>query len=103
MFTMQCAAPTPVTVLISICISHSAVGQTLSVNFRGTMPLGTTATDQNEQKFTVTGLSGLTWVQDSLFVAVMDNSDKLVLLDVQLDADGTINSAEIVGGLTLAE
>ncbi len=96
-------AVAPAAVLISICISHSGIGQTLSVNFRGTMPLGTTATDQNGQKFTVTGLSGLTWVQDSLFVAVMDNSDKLVLLDVQLAVDGTISFAAIVGGLSLAE
>jgi len=96
-------AVAPAAVLISICISHSCVGQTLSVNFRGTMPLGTTATDQNGQEFTVTGLSGLTWVQDTLFVAVMDNSDKLVLLDVQLDVDGAISFAAIVGGLTLAE
>ena len=96
-------AVAPAAVLISICISHSCVGQTLSVNFRGTMPLGTTATDQNGQEFTVTGLSGLTWVHDTLFVAVMDNSNKLVLLDVQLDVDGTISFAAIVGGLTLAE
>ncbi|MFQ5412099.1 MAG: esterase-like activity of phytase family protein, partial [Phycisphaerae bacterium] len=90
-------------VLICFTSSQCAAAQTLSVNFRGVMPLGNTATDQNGQNFTVTGLSGLTWAGDTLFVAVMDNSDKLVFLNIELASNGAISQASIGGGLTLAD
>ena len=75
----------------------------MSVEFRGTVPLGATAMDQNGENFAVTGLSGLTWLHDAQFAAVMDNSDKLVFLNVEFAADGAISSATIAGGLTLAD
>ncbi|MFQ5501967.1 MAG: esterase-like activity of phytase family protein [Phycisphaerae bacterium] len=77
--------------------------QTLGLHFRGTFPLSNIATDQNGQAFTVTGLSGLAWIGDTRYVAVMDNSDKIVFLDIDLSSNGTIQRATISGGLTLAE
>ncbi len=81
----------------------SASGQPLTITFRGLTPFGTTATDQFGQSFTVTGVSGIAWVCAERYVAVMDNSNKLIFLDLALAADGSITSAVLAGGLTLAE
>ncbi len=93
----------PAAVLTCLASSLPVEAQTLSVDFRGAVPLGATAMDQDGEDFTFTGLSGLTWLHDTQFAAVMDNSDKLVFLNVKFDADGAISSATIVGGLTLAD
>ncbi|MCZ6699062.1 MAG: esterase-like activity of phytase family protein [Planctomycetota bacterium] len=96
------SAACTIAMLLAMATVRTGVAQPLTVNFRGTVSLASTATDQNDQSFMVTGLSGLTWVEGTSFVAVMDNSDKLVFLDVELNADGSIGAAAIVGGLTLA-
>lgn len=77
--------------------------QTVRAEWRGSVPLETTTTDQHGQAFTVTGLSGLTMMDNSRFVAVMDNSDKLVFVEVEWNPDGSIRSAAITGGFTIAE
>ena len=81
----------------------------IAVTQRNQVELGDTARDQNDESFTVRGLSGITYVGLSpdaagahRYLAVMDNSDKLVTIDVELLADGGIGSASIVGGHTLA-
>lgn len=73
----------------------------LVVTPRGSVSFGTTATDQLGQMFTVTGVSGITWLGADRYVAVMDNSDKLIFLTIALAADGTITSAIITQGLRL--
>lgn len=90
-------------VLAVICLPLGGAGaQTLSVNFRGTMLLDSSASDQNGRPFAVTGLSGIDYAGGGLFLAVMDNSDKLVSIVVTLNSDGSIASAPITGGLTLS-
>ena len=90
--------------LAVICLPLcGAAGQTLSVNFRGTTLLDSSASDQNGRQFTVTGLSGIDYVGGDLFLAVMDNSDKLVFIVVTLNANGSVAAAPIAGGLTLSE
>jgi len=88
--------------LLGGCASH-APASPLAVTFRGTAPLGSTATDQNGQSFTVAGLSGIVHLGDGRFAAVMDNSSRVVLLDVEVNDNGSIASAAIVGGLTLSQ
>ena len=75
----------------------------LQVVPRSLQPLGAQAVDQHGQAFTVTGLSGLTYVGGERYLAVLDNSDKVVELVVQLAPDGSITSATFGAGLTLAE
>lgn len=87
-----------------ILVGSAAAGQALSVNYRGTASLpGSTTTDQNSQSFAFAGLSGLTWAGGSTYWAVMDNSDKLVKLNVTFNANASINAVSVVGGLTLPE
>ncbi len=55
------SAACTIAILLTMVTFRTGVAQPLTVNFRGTVSLASTATDQNEQSFTVTGLSGLTW------------------------------------------
>lgn len=75
----------------------------LSVEFAGTAAFGTTAMDQNGQIFTVTGVSGITWLGGNEFVAVMDNSSRLIYLQIETGDNGAIQSCVIDRGFTLAE
>lgn len=70
----------------------------LAVEFKNVAALGASAVDQNGAAFTVTGLSGLTRVAGDRYVAVMDNSNKLVFVDITLNTEGSIASAQIVPG-----
>ncbi len=79
------------------------MAQPLSLVYRGTAPLPATATDQDGISFGLGGLSGITHAGGGEFWAVMDNSDKLVRLDVGFGANGSITSTNVQGGLTLAE
>lgn len=81
--------------------------QTLSVTPQGSTTIAGTTTDQNGNSFTITGLSGITYAGETVpgthrFVAVMDNSNKLIKLDVQFTANGAISSSTVAGGITLA-
>ncbi len=84
------------------CASPAPAGPP-AVTFRGTAPLGATATDQNGQSFAVAGLSGIVHLGDGRFASVMDNSSRVVLLDVAVNDNGSIASAAISGGLTLSQ
>lgn len=92
-----------VALLLPVLTGQCARAPSLLVHFRGTVPLDRTTTDQDGRKFTVTELSGLSWVGDTRFVAVMDGSDKLVFLDIEPAPDGTLRRAAITGGLTLPD
>ncbi len=94
---------------ISACVaaltvtSAVSLGQVtgLSLTQRSVTSLGNSTTDQNGQSFTIAGLSGLTYAGGNTFWAVMDNSNKLVHLNVTFGANGSIASANITGGLSL--
>jgi hypothetical protein len=75
----------------------------ISIALRGAAALPASAVDQHGAKFTVAGLSGITHLGGSRFAAVMDNSNKLVLVEVRLAADGSIASASFPGAVTLAD
>lgn len=75
--------------------------QTPSVEYTGYQPVSSSTQDQNGATFTVTGLSGIAWSGGDQWVAVMDNSDKIVRFTIVVDADGEIDSS-ISGGLTVA-
>jgi hypothetical protein len=59
--------------------------------------------DQNGVAFTVAGLSGIAHAGGETYWAVMDNADLLVRLRIVLNADGSIGSAAVEGGLRLAQ
>lgn len=97
--TVRAAASAAV---VWLCTGIAGAGQ-LSVTFRNVAPLGSTATDQFGQSFTVTGMSGIAHRTGNEFIAVMDNSNKLVRISALVDATGALSAATIAGGITLAE
>ena len=90
--------------LLLVAGSHapSAAGG-LTIEFRGSLPLGDTSIDQNGVAFTVTGLSGVVHQGGRKLLAVMDNSNKLVSIQFVLENDGTLKAAQLGAGLSLAQ
>lgn len=80
-----------------------ARGQGLTVTLRNTFNLGATAQDQHGQSFTVTGLSGIAQRGGDEFWAVMDNSNKIVKLSIQIASNGSITAATVQTGLSLGQ
>ncbi|QOJ00003.1 MAG: esterase-like activity of phytase family protein [Phycisphaeraceae bacterium] len=78
-----------------------AMAQTLSVEFTGSFPLGNRAVDQAQREFIVGGISGIVYLTETVYLAVMDNSDRLVYVYVGLDAQGVPFNAAVTGGFTL--
>lgn len=72
-----------------------------SITHRSTVTLGVSAKDQNKKPFKVAGVSGIVWLQDDRYLAVMDNSNHVVALRIKLGDDGEIASASVAGGLSL--
>ncbi len=91
------------TCLIAALACSPVLARPVSVVYRNALALPTTTSDQSAASFTITGLSGIAYQGGDAFVAVMDNSSKLVRLSVQLAGDGTAIQATVPGGLSLAE
>lgn len=86
--------------IVLLGLASVAHAQPLSLELRSATTVGSTAIDQNGVSFAVTGLSGLAWRGPSApdqYLAVMDNSNKIVSLRIVLDAQGSIVSAAIAG------
>jgi hypothetical protein len=82
--------------------SAPALAQTLTVSLRAVAQLPSSTTDQAGAPFTITGLSGLTRRTGDEYLAVMDNSNKIVRLGITVNADGSIAAVTVLGGLSLA-
>lgn len=87
----------------------------LSITRRSVTNLPTEGVDQFGTSFTIAGLSGITYLDparaglpdlppggDHRFIAVMDNSDKVLELSLRFDATGSITHCSLVRSLTLA-
>jgi hypothetical protein len=53
-----------------------------------TLVLPESAPGPDGEHLTITGLSGITWLGDDRYAAIMDNSDKLLLFQLDLAPDG---------------
>lgn len=80
-----------------------ASADSLSITAHGTASFGATAVDQYGQSFTVTGVSGITWLGDADFAAVLDNSAHVIYFRIETLDDGSILSVNIERGFTLVE
>ncbi len=82
--------------------STATAAEPYTLDYRGKVHLtADSTTDQNGAPFKITGLSGVTYLGGNRFVAVMDNSNHLVLLDVTFKDDGSIATHNITGGQTV--
>lgn len=87
----------------------AAWAQGLAVEFRSAAALGLATTDQHGAAFTIAGLSGVTYIGPVTgpglhrFLAVMDNSDKLVEIEAGFGPTGTLTSAAVVRAFSLGQ
>lgn len=92
---------------IAAVVGGGAAVAQVSVLQRSVVTIPAMTVDQNGVGFTIAGMSGVTHrlgtAGASEFVAVMDNSNKLVRVGVAFNADGTIASHTVLGGVTLAQ
>ncbi|MGI9177314.1 MAG: esterase-like activity of phytase family protein, partial [Pirellulales bacterium] len=70
---------------------------------RGSVMLPQKGTDREGQEVKIAGLSGIAWLGDDHYAAIMDNSDKLLLFKLTLARDGTPEEASNLEIVTLAE
>lgn len=79
----------------------------MTLTARPSVTIAGTATDQHGETFSITGMSGITHrsgtAQGSEFLAVMDNSSRVVRIAVTFNANGSIASRSVMGGVTLAQ
>ncbi len=89
------------------------MGGPLTLHFRGTVAFPTaTSLDQSGNTFAIAGLSGLAYVGPALlaggdegehdYLAVMDNSNRLVRFRVRYLPDGSLATVQTLAGLTLS-
>lgn len=89
--------------LAAVWSAGSAAGADVTISYRNSVELPAVATDQFGQTFSLAGLSGLTALPDGRFVAVMDNSNKLVFFRPVFSADGGIASVTDVTGKSMSQ
>jgi len=92
---------------VTVPATHPSAAADITLAYRTTLLLPETARDQHNAEFRVAGLSGITFQSGdaaaSEFLAVMDNSDRVVRLRVKFADDAKITAAEFTGGVKLSE
>jgi hypothetical protein len=93
--------------LLAVALCRAAVAQSsgpLALKYCGKVRLDASEdsiADQNGVRFTITGLSGITFLGASNYVAVMDNSNHLVAFALAFDQQGHITAHKVTGGYSL--
>lgn len=73
------------------------------ISHRGSVMLPQTVRDDTGSEVSITGLSGIAWLGDNRYAAIMDNSDQVVLFSLALARDGTPQEPTDVRLVTLSE
>lgn len=91
----------------ALCVAAAGAHAQMTLTARPSMTIAGSATDQHGEAFTITGMSGITHrsgtAQGSEFLAVMDNSSRVVRIAAAFNANGSIASRSVIGGMTLAQ
>jgi hypothetical protein len=74
-----------------------------SITLRSVRHLENATIDQHGKQFETGGLSGVAYLGGDEYVAVEDNSDKLVRLRITLKSDGAIDTVTATSGITVSE
>jgi hypothetical protein len=75
----------------------------LRVTHRGSVTLPDKVRDIAGNDVAITGLSGIAWLGDNRYAAIMDNSDRLVLFSLTIARDGMPEEPTDIQVLTLSE
>jgi hypothetical protein len=80
-----------------------AVGAELAATYQGMISLPNRADDADGNSVEITGLSGVAWLGDDRYVAVMDNSRHLLLFQLSLTQTGKPIAVESLRIVTLSQ
>jgi hypothetical protein len=100
-FIHSFSAAVAIALMLSVCARAQTTAP--SVTLRSVRHLENAAVDQYGKQFEIGGLSGVAYLGGDEYVAVMDNSDKLVRLRITLKPDGSIDAVSVTGGITVSE
>jgi len=97
-----------------MCAAPGCHAAPLTLTRRSVITLPNQATDQSGQTFTIAGLSAITYLDPTRagqpepapdaphrFIAAMDNSNKLIELEIRFDLSGSITQCTLVRGITI--
>ncbi len=91
-------------VAAAACLTFAPCTPAAEIFLRGAVFIPNSTLDQNSAVMSFGELSGVTYDSSAdRFWAVNDGSNKLVQLNVQFNADGSIQNAAVVSGLRMAE
>ena len=85
------------------CETGRVDGAEPSVVFQGAIPLPNRADDADGNSVEITGLSGVAWLGDDRYVAVMDNSQHLLLFRLSLSQTGKPIAVDSLRVVTLSQ
>lgn len=91
--------------LMGIAAGHAAPPDAppLRLVRRGVTTLPQTVATRDGHEVPITGLSGITWLGDDRYAAIMDNSDTLLLFTLPVAVDGMPGAPRDIRLVTLAE
>jgi hypothetical protein len=90
-------------IFFAVLVCASSQAQTISLTYRGMMNTGQSCRTADGGTLAVNGLSGITHLRDDSFLAVMDNSNRVIRMKIALGADGSIGSAGYDGAIQVAQ
>lgn len=90
-------------VVLLMLLADRANAQTIFLTYRGLFNTGQTFRDVNGGTTSVSGLSGITFLHDDQFLAVMDNSRTVVRMSISFAGDGSVKSARYSGITQVAQ
>ncbi|MFG0326416.1 MAG: esterase-like activity of phytase family protein [Phycisphaerales bacterium JB037] len=85
---------------LTLCALASGA-QPLSISLVDTAPLPSSAIDQSGAPFAIAEASGVTYLGDSRYAAVLDGGGKVFLFTLTLNPDDTVASISDIQGLSL--
>jgi hypothetical protein len=86
-----------------VLFSSPVAAQNVRVTLRSVALVPQETVDQHGEAFTIVGLSGISYMGGDAFIAVMDNSSRLVQFEMQFHDDGRLASLDCIGGIRLSE
>ena len=92
-----------VTGRLAAAAAEAAPALPLRVAYRGTLILPDTVPGADNTPIRVTGLSGVTWLGESRYAAIMDNSNALILFSLALSPTGEPVKLTDLRAVTLSE
>lgn len=103
LLSIASASSLAVMAAVAAAAPAAAEGPAPRISLRGSLDLADACRDAEGHELKLTGLSGVTWLGDDRYAAIMDNSDTVVMFRLELSPRGEPRGVTDVRGLRLGE